>query len=225
MARLWSGCRKCSGCARCALGPKLSNRCRPEEEDTKEYGILELEEGIVPDRNAKRWEADVTGKECKRLSWHLHLLTAPSAPHGTVFACSRTPRRAMFLCFPFLSTKTQLFWLGLKFFTVLPFLHQSMKAGCTSQRCVTLISFLLDCTGSDLRHLSFIHHCYFFCQLVSFLISFCDIFRTASFPASPGTMRFNVLDLQQYSFLMNSQVGVLCLLGQCTSFLLSTARQ
>ena len=74
-ALVW--CTKCSGYARCRLVPKLMNRCRPEKKDTDEYGntlkiILKLEEGRVPDRNAKGWEVEgekrrVTRQECKTL--------------------------------------------------------------------------------------------------------------------------------------------------------------
>ena len=33
-ALVW--CRKCSGCPRCRLGPKLMYRCRAEKKDSKE---------------------------------------------------------------------------------------------------------------------------------------------------------------------------------------------
>ena len=51
-------CRKCSGSARWRSGPKLMNRCSPEEVDTKEHGkmvkrILTVEKGRVPDTNAR----------------------------------------------------------------------------------------------------------------------------------------------------------------------------
>ena len=69
-------CIKCSGHARCRLGPRLMNRCRPERKDTNRYGhflkiIIELEEGRVPDRFAKLMEGgsgkrSVTRTECKR---------------------------------------------------------------------------------------------------------------------------------------------------------------
>ena len=62
---------------RCCLGPKLLNRCRSEKKDTKKCCkmlkiILKLEEGRVPDRNAKGWKVEeqqsrATGKECTRL--------------------------------------------------------------------------------------------------------------------------------------------------------------
>ena len=35
-------CRKCSGCARCRLGPKLMNRSRLKKKDTKEHGKMFL---------------------------------------------------------------------------------------------------------------------------------------------------------------------------------------
>ena len=70
-------CRKCSGFARCRLGPKLMNRCKPEEKGTKEHRkmlkiILKLEKGEVPDKSGKEWKVDgerriVTRKECKPL--------------------------------------------------------------------------------------------------------------------------------------------------------------
>ena len=57
-ALIW--CRKCSGCARQRLGPKLLNRCEPGKFDTKEYGklferILILEEVRVSAKNARGW--------------------------------------------------------------------------------------------------------------------------------------------------------------------------
>ena len=74
-ALIW--CRKSSGDARCRLGPKLMSRCRPEKMDTRGYGkmlkrIVKLEEGRVPDRNAKGWNIEgentrFTRKECERL--------------------------------------------------------------------------------------------------------------------------------------------------------------
>ena len=60
----WVWCRKCSGYARCRLGPKLMNRCRPESKDTKEYGkccliILQKEEC----QTEARKDGHVKGKE------------------------------------------------------------------------------------------------------------------------------------------------------------------
>ena len=60
-ALVW--CRKCSGYARCRLGPGLMNRCRPEKIDTKQYGnmlkrILIPEERRVSDRNARGWTVE-----------------------------------------------------------------------------------------------------------------------------------------------------------------------
>ena len=56
-ALIWS--RKCSGCARCRLGPQLMNRCKPEKLVTKDHSenvekILKLEEREVPDRRRER---------------------------------------------------------------------------------------------------------------------------------------------------------------------------
>ena len=58
------------------------NHRRPEKKDTKEHGqmlkiILKVEEGEVPDRNAKGWKVEgekrsVTRKECKRLNHTIH---------------------------------------------------------------------------------------------------------------------------------------------------------
>ena len=49
------GCWKCSGCVRSRLGPMLMNRCRPEKNDTTEYG------------SKKEGKRIVTTKECQRL--------------------------------------------------------------------------------------------------------------------------------------------------------------
>ena len=77
-------CRKCSGFARCRLGPKQMNRCRPAKKDTEECGhMLKLilkfgkKEGCQ-DRNANGWNIEeekrrVTGQECKRLREKLKL--------------------------------------------------------------------------------------------------------------------------------------------------------
>lgn len=58
-ALVW--CSNCSGYARWRLGPKLMNRCNPQKIDTKVDGkvftnIFQVEEGEVPDRNAKGWK-------------------------------------------------------------------------------------------------------------------------------------------------------------------------
>ena len=52
-------CRKCSGHARQRLGPKLVNRCKPEQTGTKEFGkkmkgIQTLEEGRVPTKKSRQ---------------------------------------------------------------------------------------------------------------------------------------------------------------------------
>ena len=59
------------------MGPKLTNCCRPEQTDTKEFGkmmkrIQILEEGRVPAKEAKNWRTEgakkrITRKEYKRL--------------------------------------------------------------------------------------------------------------------------------------------------------------
>ena len=73
-AMLWS--RKCSGYARCCLGPKLMNRSNTEKLETNEHGkmlkrICELDEGRVPERKEEEW---VTGKvvEGGKGSWRFH---------------------------------------------------------------------------------------------------------------------------------------------------------
>ena len=77
----WQGetlisCRKCSGYARQRVGPKLMNRCRPEQVGAKEHGkmvkrIQILEEGRVPAKEARNWKIEgkkrrITRKKCKR---------------------------------------------------------------------------------------------------------------------------------------------------------------
>ena len=57
-----------SGYVRCRLRPKLMNRCRSEKKDTHEYWkmwkiILKIEEGRVPNRNAKGWKVEGKVKE------------------------------------------------------------------------------------------------------------------------------------------------------------------
>ena len=65
--RVW--CGKCSGCARCRLGPKL---VRPLQEHGNMFKIIfKLEEGAVPDRNAEGWNVEgengrVTREACKK---------------------------------------------------------------------------------------------------------------------------------------------------------------
>ena len=63
-ALVW--CRECSGYARCRWGPKLMNRCKPE--NTRKMKVmtrnLKLEEGEIPDRSAKGWKV----KEAKKKS-------------------------------------------------------------------------------------------------------------------------------------------------------------
>ena len=59
------------------MGPKLLNCCRPGQVGTKEYGtmlqrIKILEDGRVPDKEAKDWKMEgrkkrITRKEYKRL--------------------------------------------------------------------------------------------------------------------------------------------------------------
>ena len=68
-------CRKCSGCAREKMGPKLMNCCKPEQVGTKKYGkmlkrILILEDGKVLAKETKTWKIGqkrrITYKEVKR---------------------------------------------------------------------------------------------------------------------------------------------------------------
>ena len=59
------------------MGPKLMNRCRPEQMGTKEFGKMvkrnqTLEEGRVPAKEAKNWRIEgrkkrITRKEYRRL--------------------------------------------------------------------------------------------------------------------------------------------------------------
>ena len=70
-------CRKCSGCARQRMVPKLRNSCRPEQAGTKEHGkmlkrIQILEDGRVLAKETTNWRIEgeksrITGKEYRRL--------------------------------------------------------------------------------------------------------------------------------------------------------------
>ena len=70
-------CRKCSGHAKQRMGPELMNCCRPEQMGTKEFGkivnrIQILEEGRVPEKEAKNWRIEgekkrITRNEYQRL--------------------------------------------------------------------------------------------------------------------------------------------------------------
>ena len=72
------------------MGPKLVNCCRPEQMGTKEFGkmmkrIQTLEEGRVPDKEAKNWRIEeekkrMTRKEHQRLlnSFEMEGLVAPA---------------------------------------------------------------------------------------------------------------------------------------------------
>ena len=85
-----------------------------------------------------------------------HLLAAPSAPHAAIFARSRTPFRAMLLCFHVLFTKGPLFfWFRLAIITIVPICHLAMKGCRILQRRVHILSFLLAliCAISPLYHL------------------------------------------------------------------------
>ena len=56
-------CRKCSGCARQRMGPKLMEGCKPEQDGTKEHGqmlkrIQILEEGRIVAKEARNWKIE-----------------------------------------------------------------------------------------------------------------------------------------------------------------------
>ena len=60
-ALIW--CRKCSGCARHSMGPKLMDCCNPKNRGTKSNGktlkrILILEERKVHAKNARGWKIE-----------------------------------------------------------------------------------------------------------------------------------------------------------------------
>ena len=66
--RLGTWCRNCSGYARQRMEPKLTNCCRPEQMDTKEFGklvriIQSLEEGRVPAKVATNWRIELNSFE------------------------------------------------------------------------------------------------------------------------------------------------------------------
>ena len=61
-------CRKCSGCARQRLGPKLMNCCEREQVGTKEHGqmlklIQVLENRRILAKEAENWEIEGQKKE------------------------------------------------------------------------------------------------------------------------------------------------------------------
>ena len=56
-------CRRCSGCARQRMGPKLMNCCRPQQVGTQEHGemlkiIPILEDGRVHAKEANKWKIE-----------------------------------------------------------------------------------------------------------------------------------------------------------------------
>ena len=56
-------CRKCSGCARQRMGPKLMNCCRPERMGTQGHGnmlkrIQILEDGKIPTKEVTNWRTE-----------------------------------------------------------------------------------------------------------------------------------------------------------------------
>ena len=66
-ALIWS--RKCSGYARCRMGPQLMNRCKPEKLVTKDHWkMLRTSSNSKKERYETGGEKGrVTRKECKRL--------------------------------------------------------------------------------------------------------------------------------------------------------------
>ena len=73
------------------------------------------------------------------LPWHPHMFAVSSAPHTTVFARGRTALRATLCCFHFFDHSRPLFFrLWFKFFTIMPLLHQTVKANCILQSRVDL---------------------------------------------------------------------------------------
>ena len=107
------------------------------------------------------------------------LLTVSSTSHVTIPAGLCTPLRSVSCFLSFLVHKSQLFFLlRLEFFTVFPFLHQTVKAGCILQGCIHFCSFPLDPFRSCMCHKSFIQHRSSLCQLICFLIALSDEFST-----------------------------------------------
>ena len=121
-----------------------------------------------------------------------------------------------------------LFVHGFKFFTVFPFFRQRMKTRCVLQRCVHLLSFLLDCAGSTLRTPPPSTIAPSFAGSSAFFSAFSDEFFEERDLQNflLGAVDFEVLDFQQYSFLKicaflpvsRSTSRRPSLLGQCTSF-------
>ena len=74
-----------------------------------------------------------------------------------------------------------LFWF--KFFTIVPLLHQSVKACCIMQSRVHIVSSLLNCAGSYLSHLASSNSASSFAG--SFFASRNNWFEKATFVAPP----------------------------------------
>ena len=111
----------------------------------------------------------------RTLSWHLQVFSTPSTPHTSILVGLDTPLRPMLRFLSFLVHENRPFlWLRLELFTVLPFLHQTVKAGCILQGCEHFFSHLLDCLCPHFRHKTYIPHCSCLCQLTSFVVALCD---------------------------------------------------
>ena len=74
-------------------------------------------------------------------AWHFHVFASSSAPHTSIPVRFRAPLCSMLHSFTPLVDKTPLFVrLGLEFFTIFPFLNQTMEAGRILQGYILFLS-------------------------------------------------------------------------------------
>ena len=97
-------------------------------------------------------------------------------------------------------------WIWSKFFTIFSFFRRTVEASCTLLCCMNFLPFLLNRSSSHLRYFSSVQHRSFFCWHIRFFITFSDaLFEWRRLLLLLlGRLRFDVLDLDQYAFLINS---------------------
>ena len=164
-------------------------------------------------------------------SLYFHVIAASSASHAPTCVCCHALR--CFFASPLLLPKTNFFfWLRPKLFTIFLFLHQAVEAICILQSCTKLIPFALNRDCSHLRQ-------------ISSSVQPCPSCASSSAFSWPSVMNFWTSDISLLSVLRRVRLppirllDELCgtppksrstsrrpsLLGQCTSFLPSTASQ
>ena len=127
----------------------------------------------------------------------------------------------MLFCFHFLIYQGSLLsWLWSERFTVVPFLHQTMKTGCPLQCCRKLSSFLLNRDSSHVRHTASVQHRSLFRKLICFVIALSDeLSKERHSQHFLWAVCFDVLDLHQCAFKMDSTQFFPHPTGRCPSHL------